>query len=1177
MALKYKSMGRGRSICFVAVSFFYAFVLCFSVQSAFASRQLLFSHDEVQNEFIHWQDFGITEGSFRLWMDREVYSTLDRSGGAFVGAKQGSPGGFLDLILEKSGRPVSKERISLSPGKSVALDVDISGLSPGDYRLTARMGSGRGAEESVWGFRIEDEDEIKLKKAITLDASGGAAFIEKPFYTAVPFTKGHMWDLSNVRILDPSGKEIPGQFKILSRWDKYGSIRWAGVSFSGKPGRYILEYGEGVFGSASRHPIKNFETDESFVFDTGFLLVDIAKDRGHVFNSIVYDPEGMSNFDGILPLVDGSHGSGPYLVEDYRQQVFRAWNDESAKVSIKELGPEKAVVRVESRYISDEGEAIGRHVTYVYIYNNSGQIDIKQNWIKTVDSSQARYSDIGFYMGGGSEFKEAWFGIDAAESLEFLRTDAGSYLVQHSPEDFFIADVSSNRMIHGGNRSPGWAAAVKEGVIFGIGCEDFWERFPGEIAVEEGGIRFHLWPRHGFNKDIELTPFNLPHMNWLHHSKNLNFVVPPDFFTFDESTRTVTKHNIYRASLGNAIGHALSKHFRVVFLPEKEIPVQHAAAEISSLSNIPVTVVDPGAYADSGVFGDIGVRDIERFPDEEEFLDGLYRSEIRINRESGDYGQFIFGGMHDQYRHDLGRWNMQRAWHSHSREKEFVPWVLFARSGDPYYFYEAVRHARKVLNTYVHYTSDYWENEMKQLVTTRGYYEKYVGAYPGVRGVVPWWTGYSFSLNASTAFMLSYYYLTSDYWGLETTDKYWAGVKKHNPHIPFPSREGAGSLQAALDLYEHTHNREMIPYLHAFAERILETQEESGIFSSNWCNYTNWLANYNRLTGSASSAGAMISWADAFITDSGADITVNVGATVNILSAAYRLTGDTRYLSHGRGILAEEMHSVVRDPESRYKGFFLSPSTALGSWLKQGIPFLLSALGDQEEIPGITWSKRNYITAGETGTGARNIEALVKVEGDIKNFELAIVNSGTASGIPGTLEVFAPGGDKIFEKVYGNEVAGRGNWARVSIDAAAGPGVYRIRFTGGANFVLSVPLTDNLPEVYPFDAGVARRGDGPISPRRAFLLRGAEPVRIRVLPQYFDTPAFLLDGDGNMIDNKTSEEMPFIIEPEGGKKIMLLMNRYGWRGGNHKIRFEGGMTPRYFAAETGRLFDPEEK
>lgn len=137
---------------------------------------------------------------------------------------------------------------------------------------------------------LAEEPGVVLKKngftsiAIHFEETYGVERKTESVQGSIPISKGELFDLRNVRLVDHRGKPVKAQFKVMSRWWEFDdafrkkssySIKWLWMSFQTDFNKkekkvYRLEYGEKV-NPYTYNGIKINRDDRGITIDTGRL------------------------------------------------------------------------------------------------------------------------------------------------------------------------------------------------------------------------------------------------------------------------------------------------------------------------------------------------------------------------------------------------------------------------------------------------------------------------------------------------------------------------------------------------------------------------------------------------------------------------------------------------------------------------------------------------------------------------------------------------------------------------------------------------------------------------------------------------------------------------------------------------------------------------------------------
>jgi hypothetical protein len=157
---------------------------------------------------------------------------------------------------------------------------------------------------------FEPVEPIKLKTLpFVVNEPSGVHRQTWPVRGGIPLPRGELLDVSNIRLLDETGKEIPVQGRKLSMWpavkfkgtDYAESVQWLLLSFvsdlkANQDNRFTLEYGIDVKSSAKpAHPVEIKKTEDGLAISNGRIVLDLKKESRFIRSVKVDGKEVFSN------------------------------------------------------------------------------------------------------------------------------------------------------------------------------------------------------------------------------------------------------------------------------------------------------------------------------------------------------------------------------------------------------------------------------------------------------------------------------------------------------------------------------------------------------------------------------------------------------------------------------------------------------------------------------------------------------------------------------------------------------------------------------------------------------------------------------------------------------------------------------------------------------------------
>jgi len=190
------------------------------------------------------------------------------------------------LSLSRDGKRLWKEALPRATDRNLRGKIDVSGLEPGEYVLSARVKLGlRTVETSRQRIKVKASVQVARERvALVVGTPPGRPEGGQVVSGGAPFPDGVLIDASRVRVVDENGQEVPSQADPTQFWGPSRRfIRWILLSFRAQPGkRYFLEYGSEVSRTRGQELVRA-TTDASGAvtavkLDIGVLRLDLNRD-----------------------------------------------------------------------------------------------------------------------------------------------------------------------------------------------------------------------------------------------------------------------------------------------------------------------------------------------------------------------------------------------------------------------------------------------------------------------------------------------------------------------------------------------------------------------------------------------------------------------------------------------------------------------------------------------------------------------------------------------------------------------------------------------------------------------------------------------------------------------------------------------------------------------------------
>lgn len=814
-----------------------------------------------------WQQVSREQGLV-LQVERQLYSQLDGEGRFVLAVQTGSKGPSLDTLkvtwtLKQGDTLVTSGERTPSTGL-VCIDFDLRRLAPGRYDIAASLSE---ADKVL----IEKTTYFELAQGKTPPASGrvpimmpkgiDASGVPVPLTFGVPMPKGAIIDTNHLRIVTAEGQPVPAQFTVRGRWGHgpAASVRWLGVDMQSssapawwpqrKTPAYYLEFGPDVKPTPTLQTLHIERRGNDFFVDTGAMSF-LVKQKG--FNLIDQVTLGGKT----LP---GGAGMGPYLV-DHDGAVYRAANDNNVKLTLEESGPLRAVIRAEGWYVKDgsTGDVLNftlptdklcRFITRIETYAGRPEVRVLHTWIITYDSFSVRLRDVGLAIPAAGAGRVR-FGVEDGKPIESAVPAQGVYLIQHRP-DRFAVETGSGSAIAKGTHSDGNAVIIAPGShLLGISHRDTWQRFPKEIEVLPDQVRLHIWPAHGRkHDDIDVSAANRYHQLWsLHQGRELDLRLPWEtLFTALKITDDPSL-GIYHAGgtvMGgihsSAMGAAITSDLLIQFAPADAMNHVQIAAKQFQMQHQPVA--DPKWLANSRAMGDIHPYDPQRFPQIEAVAQEALYGYRNLQDATGEYGMFLYRTWHHGYYNGNGQWHPYRLYNAAHHYEPYMPWLYFARSGDPEILAMGMANIRHLSDLGItHHADPRYDHQ--EFYSRQG---RLVGSTKHTNGIVAWGGDHAvFGHLTCYNALITAYYLTGDLRLREVVVDEWQQTivaDRANPEwsrasrFDNPGRDNNNSLGELIDLYQLTYDPRLLAWIEPALGRYTNNMMTWGLPTDNVLNF----------------------------------------------------------------------------------------------------------------------------------------------------------------------------------------------------------------------------------------------------------------------------------------------------------------------------------------------------
>ena len=289
-----------------------------------------------------------------------------------------------------------------------------------------------------------------------------------PVTSGVPFPKGDLGNVHNLRLLDADGRRIPVQFLQTAEWPD-GSIKWVLVDFQADVGAnatsgYVLQYGAKIRESLPTTSLRVSDEPGHVAVDTGAIRFVINKSSFALFDEVRIGDRLVARRAG-LSMVDG------------QGTTYTAGEPEL--VEVEELGPMRVCIRAKGKYTAEDGAPLFDYDVRIHAFAGKPYVRVIHNYVCHMElGAPENRSDIKIRSMSieiplvDSSSSKCVFGTDAAAPLELDAIDNQVEARQAYESEATVAGKPFKRL-------PGWVA-VNDTLV---AVEHFWQLYPKALVV----------------------------------------------------------------------------------------------------------------------------------------------------------------------------------------------------------------------------------------------------------------------------------------------------------------------------------------------------------------------------------------------------------------------------------------------------------------------------------------------------------------------------------------------------------------------------------------------------------------------------------------------------------------------------------------------------------------------
>lgn len=283
-------------------------------------------------------------------------------------------GGRIRDVTVRAGFSSFDELPYVPDGGGGGIDIDPADPTPipDPVPITTRVPDNLGWRVPSMGSPTPSPVGARLDLPLTVKEIAGDGVADCPVSVVVPLPYGQHQDTGSFRVLDPGGREVPAQFRVINRhWNKDRSIRHVLVVFEASVGAFVGPgTGQAVYrlvnGRDGPPPVPAGGSIELSDTD-GVIELRTAGQRFRIRRSPFAIETPLGELEARMLVRSGA--------DVVVQNSFRR-DPAEIRVTIEESGPLRAVVRVSAPtvYLSPTNHT---HGWAIRLYLHSGKPDLK--------------------------------------------------------------------------------------------------------------------------------------------------------------------------------------------------------------------------------------------------------------------------------------------------------------------------------------------------------------------------------------------------------------------------------------------------------------------------------------------------------------------------------------------------------------------------------------------------------------------------------------------------------------------------------------------------------------------------------------------------------------------------------------------------------------------------------
>ena len=371
----------------------------------------------------------------------------------------------------------------------------------------ALLWAGLGAWLHVALSTPSNPKQIRLQISETVPQSG-IDRVAWPVTNGIPFPKGVVKNEQQVALFDASGKEVPLQTTVLSRyWEADSSIRWLLLDFQAEvPARgtayYTVRYGKNVTRHRFPSELSVVKLDDVVNINTGMLRFSVSKD--FLTDIEVKTKRGWQRIcssKGDMTLSVGAPPNPEYLPivtgEGRNRGHYSGQLDPNLEVVVEDAGPLRAQVKVEGWHVREDGQRFGPFTLRVNAFAGKPYLQVYYTFVNSDLPERGLIKNVGLRLPLGLKGpKRITYGSKPIETVAVEDDQASYYLLQEDWNRYKVVRGEEEVKEFEG-QSEGWLDVSGDGAGVVVVVRNCAQMFPKEIKVQGNELSVWIYPEDG--------------------------------------------------------------------------------------------------------------------------------------------------------------------------------------------------------------------------------------------------------------------------------------------------------------------------------------------------------------------------------------------------------------------------------------------------------------------------------------------------------------------------------------------------------------------------------------------------------------------------------------------------------------------------------------------------------